>query len=191
MKESIRDRILLYVYEQKGDKHGFVELNDFLRSLGRTDWDIGQAIRKAAVHGREKPLEIRPHKEAQFLGKDRDQEVTIANTPFQARLTDAGVAEVKRMLAEDTSVQLTKAQLKEFPRMSWQSSWGFWIGVVIAAWTISSEVYRAVQSEKEQSSVSPTVQEQFAPTNAIPSILKLDSVVTETPPLPDTVPEKK
>jgi hypothetical protein len=193
MKESIRDRILRYVYEQKGDKHEFVELQDFFISLATTSWYIGEELRGISMH-RNRLLEVEPFKEMQFLGK-KDRTVTIENTPFRAKLTAAGIAEVKRMLAEDTSVQLTKAQLKDFPRMSWQSRWGFWLAVASIVITILKAGWEVHVDQRSETTVpasrSTPTQEQLAPESAIQSTLKLDSVVTGAEPLPDTVPGKK
>ena len=193
MKESIRDRILLYVYEQKGDQHEFVELQDFFQNLGTTSWYIGEDLRGISMH-RNRLLEVEPFKEMQFLGKN-DRTVTIENTPFRAKLTAAGIAEVKRMLSEDTSVQLTTAQLKDFPRMSWQSRWGFRLAVaslLIMAAKTGWEVHVDQRSENPEPELrSPTHQGQSESMNATQSAQYTDSVVTETELPPDTVPGKK
>jgi hypothetical protein len=150
MKESIRDRILLYVYEQEGDKHEFVELQDFFKSLATTSWYIGEDLRGISTY-RNRLLEVEPFGAMQKLGK-KDRTVTIENTSFRAKLTAAGIAEVKRMLAEDTSVELTKAQLKDFPRMSWQSRWGFWLAVIAIVIAASQLTWDILKSTKQDPS---------------------------------------
>lgn len=156
MKESIRDRILLYVYEQKGDEREFVELNDFLKGLKRTDLDIGEALRKATVFGRDKPLEIRPFSEAQRLGKKIDPSVTLDNTKFQARLTDAGVAEVKRILAEDDLRQLTKEQIRSFPGTRRMAI----IGLVIASLSAIATMGKIIWDIRQGRTEPPTPEVQ-------------------------------
>lgn len=133
MKESIRDRILLYVYEQQGDKHEYVALQDFLKSLNRTDWDIGEDLRNISMF-RSNLLDVQPNSEMQFLGR-KNKNITIHNTPFKARLTAKGVAEVKRILAEDTSLRLTKSQLEEFPKTVDRSKKALRISEYSAAFT--------------------------------------------------------
>lgn len=181
---SLRERLLLFIAERQIGDSDFVDIKPVLKESGASGIDIGNVLRGLGDGPQQDRLiQVQPIRVMREIGlKDGVSIDDIAN----AKLYAPGWEEVEKIRAGKTGVQLTEAQLRDFPRMRWQSSCGFWISVVIAAWTISSEFYRAVRSEKEQSSVSPTVQEQGTPSSTTLEPLSSDSVVTESVSLLDT-----